>query len=179
MNSQLISRVFALLRTALFALLFMGAVGVYLPRYFGLLYRTAALDVRLLGVVPLLLGGYVALRCAFEFAWRGRGTPAPFDPPRRLVISGLYRYVRNPMYSGMALFMIGEWLIWGTDVKGALIYLAVYSVCVLLFVLGYEEPALGKKFGEDYETYRRNVPRFVPLLTPWNAETKSAASSRS
>ncbi|MGZ4790075.1 MAG: methyltransferase family protein [Terriglobales bacterium] len=177
MDIQMAARAFALVRTALFALLFMGTFGVYLPRYLGLLHRTAALDARLLGVVPLLFGGYIALRCAFDFAWRGRGTPAPFDPPVHLVISGLYRYVRNPMYSGMALFMIGEWLIWGTEPKLALVYLAVYSVGVLLFVLAYEEPGLQKKFGDEYSVYRRNVPRFVPRLTPWTPPQPKGAAS--
>ncbi|HVZ17530.1 MAG TPA: methyltransferase [Terriglobales bacterium] len=178
MTIELAVRLFALVRTALFALLFMGAVGVYLPLYFGLLHRTATLDLHLLGLAPLLLGGYLSLRCAFEFAWRGLGTPAPFDPPVHLVLCGSYRYVRNPMYSAMAVFMIGEWLVWGTDLKGALVYLAAYAVCVFLFVVGYEEPGLQKKFGEEYSIYRQNVPRFVPRLTPWDAaKAKSAAGS--
>lgn len=178
MNILLLSRVLALVRTAIFALLFMGSVGIFLPRYLGLLQQKAALTPALLGAIPLLAGAYIALRCAFDFAWRGRGTPAPFDPPIQLVVSGMYRFVRNPMYAGMALFMIGEWLIWGSNLKGALIYLAAYVACITLFVVGYEEPALRKKFGEEYEEFRRNVPRFLPRLAPWNPEqTKSAAHS--
>ena len=161
------SRWFALIRTVLFALLFMGTVGIYLPSYLGLLHGTAAQGWRLVGTVPLAVGGFIALRCAFEFAWRGRGTPAPFDPPVLLVVTGMYRYVRNPMYFGMALFLIGEWLVWGTDLKGALLYLGLAALCTFLFVVGYEEPTLGRKFGEAYLVYRRNVPRFVPRLTPW------------
>lgn len=178
MNTLRWSRMLALVRTGMFVLLFMGTVGIYLPVYMGLLRRPPALDARLLGALPLLIGGFIALRCAFELAWRGHGTPAPFDPPVHLVVSGLYRYVRNPMYSGMAFLMIGEWLIWGSDLKGAVTYLGVYATCVMLFVLGYEEPTLGRKFGEDYSRYRQNVPRFLPRLTPWRAEpAKIAAGS--
>jgi protein-S-isoprenylcysteine O-methyltransferase Ste14 len=81
------------------------------------------------------------------------------------------------MYSGMALFMIGEWMIWGTRPTAALQYLALYAVCVLLFVLAYEEPVLEKKFGEDYLMFRRNVPRFLPRLTAWDPEKAKGATN--
>jgi protein-S-isoprenylcysteine O-methyltransferase Ste14 len=172
------SRWFALFRTAVFVFVFMGTVGVYLPVYFGLLRGETASDAKLLGFVPLLLGAGIALHCAFSFAWRGRGTPAPFDAPIHLVINGLYRYVRNPMYLGMALFLLGEWLIWGSNLRGALIYLGAFATATFLFVIAHEEPALAQKFGNEYLEYRRHVPRFVPRLTPWRpAQTKNAAGS--
>ena len=172
-----ISRWFALLRSAVFAFVFMGSVGVYLPVYLGLLRGQTASGARLLGFAPLLLGAGIALHCTFSFAWRGRGTPAPFDAPIHLVVDGLYRYVRNPMYLGMALFLIGEWLIWGSNLRSALIYLGVFAIAAFLFVIAHEEPTLAQKFGNEYLEYRRNVPRFVPRLTPWRPVQKSAAGS--
>ena len=166
----------AVFRTAIFAALFLGFFGVYLPRTLGLLSGGRPDGWRLLGSLPLCLGLLVALRCAFAFAWTGRGTPAPFDPPRGLVVTGLYRYVRNPMYFGMALLLIGEWLLWGSDLHGALIYFGVFAVSVTLFVIFCEERALRSKFGEEYAEYCRNVPRFVPRLRPWDPPKKRNAA---
>jgi protein-S-isoprenylcysteine O-methyltransferase Ste14 len=170
-------RWFAVLRTTIFALLFMGTVGIYLPRYVGLLNDGLHRDARLLGVIPFVLGLCVALRCAFAFAWTGHGTPMPLDPPRILVVTGMYRYVRNPMYFGMALFLIGEWLLWGSDVRGAVIYAVVFGVAVTLFVVLYEEPTLRQKFPKQYPEYCRNVPRFLPRLHPWIGAKERGASS--
>ena len=171
-------RAFAILRTCLFAVLFMGTVGIYLPRYFGLLNGGPHFtDWRALGFVPLILGALLALRCAFAFAWTGLGTPAPFDAPRRLVVTGMYRYVRNPMYLGMALFLIGEWMLFGSDPRGAITYLLVCAMSTWLFVKFYEEPTLRQKFPADYDQYTRNVPRFWPRLHPWADKAKGAAST--
>jgi protein-S-isoprenylcysteine O-methyltransferase Ste14 len=126
-------------------------------------------------VVPLVAGAYIALRCAFAFAWTGRGTPAPFDPPRALVVTGFYRYVRNPMYVGAALFVIGETALWGSLVAG-LQYVVVFGAVVVVFVLLQEEPALRAKFGADFEEYCRHVPRFLPRLTPWLGAKKPTES---
>src|SRR3954469_24515606 len=104
-------RLLALIRAALFAPVVMGTVRIYLPRYLHLLDGPVHInDARGIGVFPLLFGAYIALRCVFSFAWTGHGTPAPFDPPRHLVVTGLYCHVRNPMYSGMGFFVVGEWL---------------------------------------------------------------------
>ncbi len=171
-------RWFAIFRTATFALIVMGTVGVYLPRYLGLLKGALHRDWRLIGVAPLCMGAYVALRCALAFAWKGDGTPAPIDPPKVLVVSGMYRYVRNPMYIGMGMLLAGEFLLWGTEWRGGLIYLLAFATAVSLFVLFYEEPALRKKFPVEYAEYFRNVPRFIPRVRPWNPEeTKSAAQN--
>lgn len=181
MHPNFPARVFALLRTSFFALLFVGMVGIYFPFYLGLIAGNMHLhDWRVAGIIPLALGACIALHCAFAFAWTGEGTPAPFDPPRRLVVTGWYRYVRNPMYIGMAIFLIGEFLLFGTTPEGALTYLGVLAVSVTLFVLSYEEPTLRRKFPKDYAEYFRNVPRFVPRLRPWDPEkAKGATSSRS
>jgi protein-S-isoprenylcysteine O-methyltransferase Ste14 len=180
MDTGATTRWFAVFRTTIFAGLFMGTVGIYLPRYFGLLSGGFHGDARLLGLVPFCLGTYIALRCAFAFGWTGRGTPAPWDPPRRLVVSGMYRYVRNPMYFGMALFLIGEWLLWGSDFRRALEYFAFFVVAVTLFVVLYEEPTLRRKFHDDYAEYSRSVPRFLPRLQPWEPQkTKGATQPES
>ena len=100
--------------------------------------------------------------CILSFAVIGRGTPAPFDPPRRLVVRGPYRYVRNPMYLGAGLALAGAALFYQS---GALLgYASGFLVLMHLFVLLYEEPTLGRTFGQDYETYRQQVRRWWPGL---------------
>ena len=163
-------RAWALLKTTLFAASFIAFFVIYLPWTWAIRGRTASYEglgsFRLLALVPLLAGSYIALYCVFAFAWTGIGTPAPFDPPRRLVISGFYRYVRNPMYIGASLVVIGETALWGSLTAG-LQYLLVFASLLALFVVVYEEPALRSQFGAEYEEYCRSVPRFVPRLTPW------------
>jgi protein-S-isoprenylcysteine O-methyltransferase Ste14 len=176
MNTVATTRWFAVLRTSIFAALSLGSVGVYLPRCLGLLNGFHK-DLRLLGILPLCLGAYIALRCAFAFAWTGLGTPAPIDPPRVLVVNGMYRYVRNPMYFGMALLLIGEWLVWGSNPRGAVEYVAFFAAAVTLFVILYEEPTLRRKFPDDYAEYSRNVPRFLPRLRPWEPQKTKGATS--
>jgi protein-S-isoprenylcysteine O-methyltransferase Ste14 len=177
MDTVATSRWFAVFRSSIYAVLFIGTVGLYLPRLFGLLNGDFHRDARVLGMIPLVVGGYIALRCVFAFAWTGRGTPMPLDPPRRLVIDGFYRYVRNPMYLGMALFLIGEWLLWGSDLRGAIEYFAVFAIAVTLFLLLHEEPSLRRKFPESYAEYSRHVPRFVPRLRAWNPQKAKSATS--
>jgi peptidoglycan/LPS O-acetylase OafA/YrhL len=114
----------------------------------------------LVGVLGLLFAG--SLR---KFATDGEGTLAPWDPPRRLVVSGLYRYVRNPMISGVLFVVTGEALVlWSRP-------LAVWALTFLLLNAVYipvlEEPMLAQRFGEPYREYCRNVRRFLPRLTPW------------
>lgn len=116
----------------------------------------------------MAVGAAIMLRCIWDFAWTGRGTPAPFDPPRRLVVTGLYRYVRNPMYIGMAVFLIGEALVLPQVTRAMLIMLGVLALAVTAFVMLYEEPTLRRLFGEDYEVYCRHVRRWLPRLTPFD-----------
>jgi protein-S-isoprenylcysteine O-methyltransferase Ste14 len=115
---------------------------------------------RLLGVVPIGVGLACYLWCAWKFAFVGRGTPAPWDPPSRFVSQGLYRVVRNPIYIGAVLILIGEAVVFAS------LTLVVYAVLVwwmfhLLIVL-YEEPSLKERFGTAYEEYCRTVPRWIP-----------------
>ena len=122
---------------------------------------------RWLAAIPSILGFAVALRCVWDFGWTGHGTPAPIAPPQRLVVVGFYRYVRNPMYVGFLTGWVGLWIIFGHANSAALTIAGVAALCVALFVRFYEEPHLRKLFGSDYETYCRNVPRWLPRLRPW------------
>ena len=133
-------------------------------------FRVTALDSarwRWLAAIPSILGFAVALRCVWDFGWTGRGTPAPIAPPQRLVVVGFYRYVRNPMYVGFLTGWVCLWVVFGRANSAALIAACVTVLFVALFVRFYEEPHLRKVFGADYETYCRNVPRWLPRVRPW------------
>lgn len=125
---------------------------------------------RWIAAVPSVLGFAVALRCIWDFGWTGRGTPAPMAPPQRLVLVGMYRYVRNPMYVGFAAGWIGLWIVFGHANVAAILAVAAAALGVHLFVLFYEEPTLRRKFGADYEAYCRNVRRWLPRLHAWQPE---------
>jgi protein-S-isoprenylcysteine O-methyltransferase Ste14 len=122
---------------------------------------------RWLAAIPSALGFAVALRCIWDFGWTGRGTPAPIVPPKRLVAVGFYRYVRNPMYVGFFAGWLGLWIIFGRATTGAITGAVIFVLCVVLLVLLYEEPTLGRMFGADYEEYCRNVRRWIPRMRPW------------
>jgi len=104
----------------------------------------------------------------WDFGRTGRGTPAPVAPPKRLVVVGFYRYVRNPMYLGFFVGWVGLWVVFGRADMVAIAVACMVVVGVALFVQMYEEPTLRKLFGAEYEEYCRNVRRWVPRLRPWN-----------
>jgi protein-S-isoprenylcysteine O-methyltransferase Ste14 len=140
-----------------------------LPAWLGFHVETAGgTRWRWIAAVPSAIGFAVALRCIWDFGRTGRGTPVPVAPPQRLVAVGFYRYVRNPMYVGFIAGWLGLWIIFGRANWTAVTVAAVGVVGVGLFVRYYEEPTLRKKFGEDYDEYRENVPRWIPRLRPWN-----------
>jgi protein-S-isoprenylcysteine O-methyltransferase Ste14 len=140
-----------------------------LPRWLGFSVDMAGVARwRWLAAVPSVLGFAVALRCIWDFGWTGLGTPAPIAPPRRLVVVGFYRYVRNPMYVGFAMGWIGLWIVFGRASAEAIAGVAAAALVVYLFVLLYEEPTLRNKFGADYEEYCRNVGRWWPRLHGWD-----------
>ena len=118
------------------------------------------------GVALLLAGVTLFASSLRRFAVDGRGTLAPWDPPRTLVVRGPYRYVRNPMISGVAFVLFGEALILGSVAQlwWALIFFAINAVYIPLL----EEPMLAARFPESYDEYKRNVPRLVPRLRPWD-----------
>ena len=121
--------------------------------------------VRVLGGV-LLVAGLIALVRAFvRFVVEGFGTPAPVAAPELLVVGGAYRYVRNPMYVAVLAAIVGQSLLLGR--LGLLLYAGVVWVAVAAFVRFYEEPTLTRRFGADYEAYRRAVPAWWPRLRPW------------
>jgi protein-S-isoprenylcysteine O-methyltransferase Ste14 len=112
------------------------------------------------GVVPIFAGALIYLWCALDFTFAGKGTPAPVNPPKELVMCGLYRYLRNPMYIGLTVIVLGEALLWESIVLFA--YTAAIFLSFHLFVVLYEEPVLKRKFGESYQRYCESVPRWLP-----------------
>jgi protein-S-isoprenylcysteine O-methyltransferase Ste14 len=152
----------ALVKTLIFTIVVPGTVTLVVPRWIVASRREADLPpaARFVGMPVLALGAAIYLWCAWDFATAGRGTPAPIDPPKELVVRGLYRYVRNPMYLGITSILLGEALFLRARVL--LEYAAVVVGLFFLFVLFYEEPALREKFGESYEQYSREVPRWMP-----------------
>lgn len=101
-----------------------------------------------------------------RFATTGKGTPAPTNPTRSLIISGYYRHVRNPMYVAVACAILGQAILFGND--GVLVYGVLVWVVFHAFVVLYEEPTLAKSFPEAFRAYRANVPRWIPRVTPWH-----------
>jgi protein-S-isoprenylcysteine O-methyltransferase Ste14 len=152
-------------RSVAWAVVVPGVVAGYLPwQFFGLdRWRfDPASPLDLTGAVCIGAGAVLLGICIFEFARSGRGTLAPLDPPRELVVRGLYRYVRNPMYLSVSTILLGEFLV--TRSRALLGYWAGWFVVVNLFVLGYEEPTLRRRFGESYARYCRAVGRWLPRL---------------
>jgi len=150
------------LRAAAFVILLPGTVGGYFPV---LILRASnglvrpRLSVSSAGAALLLLAGAaVVLRCVWDFFATGRGTLAPVDPPKRLVVSGLYRHTRNPMYNGVLAAILGEAWLFRSAVL--LEYALGVFVAFHLFVVLYEERALASRFSGAYAAYRRTVPRW-------------------
>ena len=157
---------FVLVRTVTYAALFIGLVLIYLPArvlsWSGIV-RPAAIGVpQVAGMVIGAAGAAVALWCIFTFAFIGRGTPAPFDPPRRLVNRGPYRFVRNPMYIGAGLALASAALFYKS--LPLLGYTGLFFLTTHLFVVLYEEPTLRRTFGQEYEAYCRQVRRWWPSV---------------
>jgi protein-S-isoprenylcysteine O-methyltransferase Ste14 len=113
-----------------------------------------------IGAILVVVGTAVLLRAFARFAFEGVGTPAPVAPTERLVIGGAYRYVRNPMYLAVGSVILGQALLLGRAVL--LAYLAVFGLAVEAFVRLYEEPTLAGRYGDEYQRYREDVPRWLP-----------------
>jgi protein-S-isoprenylcysteine O-methyltransferase Ste14 len=129
------------------------------------------LSIRVAGLVLVTAGAAVLLSAFARFVSEGRGTPAPVAPTERLVVGGLYRYVRNPMYIAVAATIVGQALILGRFVL--LAYAAVFLLTTAVFVRVYEEPTLLEEYGAEYEAYRRSVPAWFPRRRPWNPSDES------
>lgn len=155
---------FVLARTVVYASLFIGLLLVFLPaRLLGWSGAGAPPDLgpgQAAGMVAAAVGGALALWCIFTFVFLGQGTPAPFDPPRRLVVRGPYRFLRNPMYLGAGAALAGAALFYGSPALMA--YAAAFLLAMHAFVVAYEEPTLRSTFGAEYERYCREVRRWWP-----------------
>ena len=152
-----------ILRAAIFIAILPGAIAGWLPWYLAGSHRPrldSALGV--IGAVFAVIGWLVLLWCARDFAVRGRGTPAPYDPPRQLVVDGLYRFVRNPMYFALVTSVLGQAAMYRS--RTVLWYAVVVALCFHLRVVLYEEPKLTELFGQSFADYRARVPRWVPLV---------------
>jgi protein-S-isoprenylcysteine O-methyltransferase Ste14 len=123
------------------------------------------LPLRVAGAVLLLAGAGVLVHSFARFVGEGLGTPAPVAPTRELVVGGLYRYVRNPMYLAVLAAILGQALVLGRPVLVA--YAVAVAAAFVAFVHGYEEPTLALQFGERYQAYRRAVPGWWPRRHPW------------
>ncbi|MBI5086491.1 MAG: isoprenylcysteine carboxylmethyltransferase family protein [Acidobacteria bacterium] len=128
---------------------------------------TGFLPLRAAGVLLVAAGALILLDSFARFALQGLGTPAPAFPTRHLIITGCYRYVRNPMYVAVVAIIAGQWLVFA-DVRvlgyGVLVWLGFHC-----FVVTYEEPTLRTAYGPEYELYSAGVRRWIPRLSPWQA----------
>lgn len=129
------------------------------------------LPLRVAGVILLAAGVVVLLQAFVRFVVEGVGTPAPVAPTERLVVGGLYRYVRNPMYLAVAAIIVGQALALGQPIL--LLYAGAFGLVVAAFVHWYEEPTLRRQFGAQYEAYRRAVPAWWPHRHPWDSSSVS------
>ena len=148
-------------KSLLFLLLAPGVLGGLLP--LTVLQTGPRLQTGIFSYLafPLwVIGALVLLSCFWDFAHKGLGTPVPIDPPKKLIVSGLYRYVRNPMYVGVFLAIIGHFLWFGYWIMP--VYAGIFFMIVHAFVTLYEEPSLKERFGAAYETYLYEVPRWIP-----------------
>jgi protein-S-isoprenylcysteine O-methyltransferase Ste14 len=125
------------------------------------LYSFNNLFIRTTGLICLLLGLAIFLYCSQLFKTIGKGTPVPVEPPKKLVVEGLYKYSRNPIYVGYWLILIGESLILGQIL--VLIYSIIFIVGLHLYIVCFEEEELRKRFGEEYTQYLMKVPRYFSL----------------
>jgi protein-S-isoprenylcysteine O-methyltransferase Ste14 len=152
-----------ILQTILFTILAPGTVTVLIPSWLvgGFRWPQGG-PMTWLGVAIFLAGAAIYFRCAWEFAVRGLGTPAPIAPTKFLVTTALHRYVRNPIYIGVFTVLVGEAVTFRSVML--LGYAAFLCVPVQVFVVFYEEPTLQRQFGESYEEYRRSVPRWIPKI---------------
>ena len=126
----------------------------------------------IIGSVFIFLGLSLMVRTNRLFATVGKGTLAPWNPPQKLVVRGVYRHVRNPMITGVCCILLGEAIFFGS-----LPLLGLFGfglILNLIYIPLFEEPGLVKRFGDDYLLYKRNVPRWVPRLTPWEGLSEPA-----
>jgi len=160
------SRVRNALGSGLFLVVAPGVVAGLIPWWLtGWEAGTTRPPLQVLGAFLLVAGVIVLVDAFVRFVVEGIGTPAPIAPTQRLVVGGLYRHVRNPMYLAVGVTIVGQALLLGRPIL--LLSAAAFAAVVLAFVRGYEEPTLARQFGVEYEDYRRAVPGWRPRLRPW------------
>ena len=162
-------------KTILWSIFVPGTVTVILP-YLLLSsefdsFRIEISVFRFFGLIPILIGIMIYIWCAWNFTFVGEGTPAPFDPPKKLVVKGPYQYVRNPMYVFVALTLIGEGIYFETMIL--VLYAALAVILAHIWVVSYEEPTLRRKFGESYIRYCERVSRWLPKTPDRNGVNKA------
>ena len=150
------------LKNLLFTLVVPGTVAVYLPLFIAQSRPLTSGPLFVIALALLAVGGTIYAWCVWDFATFGRGTPAPLDAPKKLVVRGLYRYTRNPMYVGVLTVILG----WAVLFKAAALglYGLIVGSCFHLFIVLYEERQLQQEFGGEYEDYCRRVSRWLPRL---------------
>ena len=161
------------LRSLLYTIIIPGTVTVLIP-YLIVSGRGERIGqpwdpLQVLGLVAALLGAAVLLRCIWEFMVTGRGTLAPIDPPTQLVVRGLYRYVRNPMYLGAFTLLLGQAALF--ESSALLQYAVAWFIVINLIVLFREEPVLRRRFGASYDRYVQAVHRWVPTKPARDSST--------
>jgi protein-S-isoprenylcysteine O-methyltransferase Ste14 len=152
-------------------------VPIWIARRRGVVLRLgdspAELALQLAGAASLCVGLVLFAASLRRFATEGHGTLAPWDPPRALVVRGPYRYVRNPMISGVIFVLFGEALVLLSPPHA--VWASAFLVLNLVYIPLFEEPQLDHRFGDPYREYCRHVRRFLPRLRPWNPPQGGAA----
>ncbi|HXI25517.1 MAG TPA: isoprenylcysteine carboxylmethyltransferase family protein [Pyrinomonadaceae bacterium] len=155
-----------LLRSIFFTILQPGTVAVLIPYWLISSQDAGAASrypmLRFVGLPLIIAGAALLLWCIWDFFASGRGTISPIDPPKHLVVRGLYRYVRNPMYVAVVTILLGEAIFFVS--QPVLIEAAIFFVLANLFVMLYEEPTLRRKFGDSYDEYKQTAGRWIPKL---------------
>lgn len=159
------TRLKAALGSLLFLLVAPGVVAGLVPYWLTGWHGKAAWPLQLVGAVLVGSGIGVLLNAFARFVLEGRGTPAPVAPTQRLVIGGLYRFVRNPMYLAVGAIIVGQALILAS--VALMGYAVLFGAAVWSFVRWYEQPTLSARYGRDYEAYCSGVPAWRPRLRPW------------
>lgn len=157
------------LLTVIFAITAIFAISLFIVIIFNnhlLTFNSVLSGVMLIiGCLFIILGVGLVIYTNKEFLKIGNGTLAPTAPPKKLVVAGAYRYVRNPMIIGGLMIILGESLIFAS-IELFILFIVIFSINHVYFVYS-EEPGLVKRFGGDYVEYKKNVPRWIPRLTPW------------
>jgi protein-S-isoprenylcysteine O-methyltransferase Ste14 len=169
MKSKIAETLIASLGTLVFLFLLLPVILIWIPHKIlsspNHIYLFDIGVFRYFGLVPIVVGVVIYFWCSHSFVFIGKGTPIPFTPTKKLVVKGLYKFVRNPMYLTHFLVLAGEVLLFQS--KGVFIYFLAMFGGINFHVLALEEPYLSDKFGGTYKRYRKSVRRWIPRLTPY------------